>query len=147
MDITSTAIDARGQILPEYTADGTNVNPPVTFSQIPAGTQSLVFVIEDYDAPQGHFVHWLLYNMLPSTLQIVENSVPPGAVVGTNDFGQTGYGGPKPPSGTHHYCFRLIALDDMLNLGAGANWPTLEAAIQNHIIAFKELEGTYTAKS
>ena len=147
MDIASTGIDAKGAILPEYTADGKNINPPVTFSQIPEGTESLVFTITDPDAPGGTFYHWVVYNMPPSTLQIIEGSAPAGSQVGVNDFGVAGYGGPKPPSGTHHYRFTLFALDTTLNLPDGADHAQLEAVMDGHVIDQHEIVGTYSAKN
>jgi Raf kinase inhibitor-like YbhB/YbcL family protein len=146
MKIASTGIDAKGNILADYTADGKNINPPVTFSEIPDGVQSLILMMDDSDAPEGRFIHWLLYDMPASTLQIVEGENPAGAKVGTNDFGQQGYGGPKPPSGTHHYHIRLIALDTMLDLPDGATHEEVEQAMDGHVIGFRELIGTYSAK-
>lgn len=146
MNIASTGIDAKGNILPEYTADGKNINPPVTFSEIPDDAQSLILMMDDSDAPEGRFIHWLLYNMPPSTLQILEGQTPAGAVEGMNDFGQPGYGGPKPPSGTHHYHLRLIVLDTMLDLPEGANDKQVEEAMNGHVIGFTEITATYSAK-
>jgi Raf kinase inhibitor-like YbhB/YbcL family protein len=146
MKIASTGIDANGNLLPEYTADGKNVNPPVTFSEIPEGAQSLVFMIDDSDAPEGRFIHWFLYDMLPSTLQIPEGGAPAAAKTAVNDFGVPAYGGPKPPSGTHHYHFRLIALDTALNLPDGADNKQVESATNGHVIDFAELVATYSAK-
>lgn len=147
MDIVSTAIDAKGEILADYTADGRNVNPPVTFSQIPDGTQSLVFMISDPDAPGGTFYHWVLYNMPAATLQIVEAAAPAGSQVGMNDFGAVGYGGPQPPSGIHHYHFTIYALDAILELPEGADHTVVASAMEGHVIEQCETVGTYAARS
>jgi hypothetical protein len=148
MNITSSAIDAQGQILPKYTCDGDNVNPPLTFSQIPDGTQSLTLIMEDIDAPHGIFTHWIIYDMSPATLQIVEKNMPPTGITGINDFGNIGYGGACPPSGTHRYYFRLYALDSMLGLSEGASkHEVMEAINAAHVLEEAELLGTYTRKS
>jgi len=145
MNITSSGIDANGQLLSKYTCDGDNVNPPLTFSQIPEGTESLVLIMEDVDAPHGIFTHWIVYDMSPATLQIVEKSMPPTGKAGINDFGNVGYGGACPPSGQHRYYFRLYALDDMLDLPAGASKHEILAAMDaKSVLEQTEIVGTYT---
>ena len=57
----------------------------------------------------------------------------------------TGWRGPKPPSGTHHYHFRLYALDAKLSLAAGATKADLLKAIEGHVLAKAELVGTFAA--
>jgi Raf kinase inhibitor-like YbhB/YbcL family protein len=144
MTITSTAVQANGHILPDYTCDGRNNSPPLTFSEIPDDATSLALIVEDPDAPHGVFVHWLLYDMSPATLQIPENGQPMTGKVGVNDFGQLGYGGPCPPSGTHRYIFSLYALDDTLDLPEGATKDQLQTAMHGHMIASAQLIGSYT---
>jgi hypothetical protein len=63
---------------------------------------------------------------------------------GTNDFGKSDYGGPCPPSGTHRYFFKIFALDQELNLAAGAKRAQLDAAMKGHVIAQGELMGRYS---
>ncbi len=146
MNIVSAAIDAHGQILPEHTPMGRNTSPALTFSQVPTVAQSLALIMDDPDAPGGTFTHWLLYDMPSDTYQIAEDNIPPTAKVGANDFGNAGYNGPQPPTGTHHYYFRLLALDKILNLSPGATRKDLDAAIAGHVIAVAHAVGTYTAK-
>ena len=98
------------------------------------------------DAPGGLFTHWLVWNIDPKTTSIAEGSMPKGAVEGTNDFGAAGYGGPQPPSGTHRYYFKVFALDQKLNLSAGAKRRDLDKAMKGHVIAQGQLMGRYSAK-
>lgn len=147
MTITTTAINNNDEIDQRYTGEGEDVNPPLTFSQIPDGTESLALIMDDPDAPNGTFTHWVLYDMNPATLQITEDQLPAGAKVGMNDFGRVDYGGPMPPSGTHRYYFKLYALDTMLNLPEGTSRNDLEQAMEDHIIETAELMGTYTKSS
>ena len=72
----------------------------------PENAKSLVLIVDDPDAPGGLFTHWLVWNIDPKTTAIAENSAPKGAVEGTNDYRDRGYGGPQPPSGTHRYYFK-----------------------------------------
>lgn len=133
------------QIIPKrYTCDGENMNPPLSIEGIPEGAQSLVLIVDDPDAPSGTFVHWLVWNIPPQFSDIPENSVPPSALQGTNDFGKEEWGGPCPPPGPEHrYFFKLYALNTLLELQRGANKELLEKAMESHIINQTELIGKY----
>ncbi len=143
MKILSSAFEDNNFIPSQYTCDGNNVNPPLTFSQVPKEAKSLVLIVDDPDAPSKTWVHWVLYNMPPTTIQIVENYVPEKSMVGMTDFGKLGYGGPCPPSGTHRYFFKLYALDLVLTLSQGATKQEVEDKMQNHILASSQLVGIY----
>ncbi|MBI5754042.1 YbhB/YbcL family Raf kinase inhibitor-like protein [Candidatus Peregrinibacteria bacterium] len=143
MKITSTAFANNGNIPSKYTCDGANINPPLSFSEIPAAAKSLALISDDPDAPMGTWVHWTIWNIDPKTGSIAENSKPAG-IEGTTSFGNTGYGGPCPPSGVHHYHFKLYALDTKLNLPISAKKTDLEKAMQKHILAQADLIGLYT---
>ena len=144
MKLTSAVFTQEEQIPEEYSCDGKNVNPPLTIAEVPPGAKSLGLVVEDPDAPSGTWSHWLVWNIKPETLEIMEDSVPEAAVQGVNDFKEIGYGGPCPPSGTHRYIFRLYALDATLNLNEGADRGELEEALEEHILDSTELVGLYT---
>ncbi len=141
LKITSTAF-ANNKLIPaKYTCDGDNVNPPLQIAGIPASAKSLALIVDDPDAPHKTFVHWVVWNIPPSTTSIDENSVP--GEEGKNDFGKKGFGGACPPSGTHHYHFKVYALDMMLNLQDNATKADLEAAMKEHVLARAELVGLY----
>lgn len=144
MKISSPAFAAGAMIPARFTADGANVSPPLAISGVPAEGKSLVLVVDDPDAPAGTWNHWLLWNVAPDTKLIEEDSAPPGAIVGKNDFGRTVYLGPSPPSGTHRYFFRLFALDTVLDLKAGSDRDQLDRAMKGHIISTTELMGRYS---
>ena len=143
MKISTTAFSERRPIPERFTADGENVNPPLVISGVPRGAKSLVLIVDDPDAPMGTWNHWLVWNIRPATTVIKEDSVPAGAVVGSNDAGTARYVGPSPPRGTHRYYFRLYALDKTLDLPAGSVRPELEDAMRDHILARSELLGRY----
>jgi len=130
----------------KYTADGRNINPSLTISEIPQEAKSLVLINDDPDAPSGDWVHWLVFNIPVSgqSLEIKENFTPENSQLGTNSFGRLEYGGPAPPSGTHRYFFKIYALDTKLNLEQGAEKPEIESAMQNHILEKTELVGVYS---
>lgn len=128
----------------KYTCDGDNLNPPLSIDKVPENAQSLVLIVDDPDAPRGTWLHWTCWNIDPKTTQIPENSVPQGAVEGMTDSGTTGYSGPRPPSGTHRYFFKLYALDTKLDLPHGAPLNELLKVIDNHIIEKVEFIGLYS---
>ncbi|QSR84573.1 YbhB/YbcL family Raf kinase inhibitor-like protein [Methylacidimicrobium sp. B4] len=145
MKITSPSF-ANGQPLPRDCGyrQG-NRNPELLIAEIPAGTRSLSLIMDDPDAPGGSFVHWLVWNLPPSTAKLLPGKLPPGARVGRNQFGNDRYDGPAPPSGTHHYFFRCFALDQPLALPAGVERRALEQAMRGHLLAEADLMGTFAA--
>jgi Raf kinase inhibitor-like YbhB/YbcL family protein len=145
MKITSSAFQQGGNIPSKFSCDGANTSPPLQISDVPSGAKSLVLVVDDPDAPSGLFTHWTVWNIPPQTSTVAEGSTPKG-VQGTNDFGRSGYGGPCPPSGTHRYYFKILALDRELDLPSGAKRSQLDAAMKGHVIAQGELMGRYSRK-
>lgn len=141
---------ANGADIPRsYTCQGKDISPPLTIAHVPSGAQSLVLIVDDPDvpdprAPRRTWVHWILFNLPPTTTSLPEamSSLPPGAQSGTNDWQRTGYGGPCPPMGKHRYFFRLYALDTQLALKAPTKAQVVEA-MQGHILAQTELLGFY----
>ena len=144
--ISSPAFLAGAEIPAKYTCDGQSISPEIRISGTPLAAKSLALIMEDPDAPGGLFTHWLVWNIPPQTTKLAENSVPSGAIQGTNDFSRRGYGAPCPPSGTHRYVFKIFALDQPIELKPGARRPEVEAAIKSHIQAQGELMGRYTHK-
>lgn len=143
MRIISSAFKNNEQIPQKYTCDGADVNPPLQFYEIPAGTVSLVLIVDDPDAPSGTWVHWVVYNIRPDILEIAENSTPSGSNEGITSLGKPGWGGPCPPSGVHRYFFKLYALDRSLDLPLVANKLEVEQTMQNHILQQASLIGLY----
>ena len=144
MKVSSSAFKEGEQIPSQFTCDGADRSPALQFAGIPQAAKSLALIVDDPDAPGGLFTHWIVWNIEPATARIDENNSPVGAMKGTNDFGKSGYGGPCPPSGTHRYIFKLIALDQKLSLQAGARRTDLDRAIKGHVVAEAQLMGRYT---
>jgi hypothetical protein len=145
IDVTSSAFGAGKQIPKEYTGEGKDMSPPLAWSGVPPETKELALICDDPDAPMAEpFVHWVLYKIPAGTESLPEGSSA-GAVEGANGFGNVGYGGPMPPPGhgTHHYHFRVYALDRPVDLKPGAGKSELLNAMQGNIIAQGELVGTY----
>jgi len=144
MEIKSPAFNQGAMIPAKYTCDGADVSPPLEFAQIPSGSQSLALICDDPDAPAGTWVHWVCYDLEPSLKGLKEGER--AGVQGLNDFHKAGYGGPCPPSGLHHYHFKLYALDRRLELAPGATKAALEKAMHGHVLGATELVGTYARR-
>jgi len=150
--ITSVAFNTGQEIPAQYTCDDKDISPPLQWTGLPEGTQSLVLIVDDPDAPDPAapkmtWVHWILYNLptdssgLPEALQ--DDALPSGTLQGTNSWNRIGYGGPCPPVGRHRYFFKLYALDSTLtDLDSPDNDKLLES-MQGHVLAKTELMGTY----
>jgi hypothetical protein len=152
MQLQSEAFTSGSTIPKRYTADGEDVSPPLSWSGLPKGTEEVALVCDDPDAPTDEpFVHWLAYKLSPDdalpegVLPQAKPGSPPRMVQGMNSFGRVGYGGPAPPSGhgTHHYHFKLYALDTQLDLNEAVDKAALMNAIKGHTLAETELVGTY----
>jgi Raf kinase inhibitor-like YbhB/YbcL family protein len=144
MKISSSAFAQGAEIPVKYSRGGEDINPPLHIEGTPGNAKSLTLIMDDPDAPVGLFTHWLVWNMDPRTTEITEHSVPKGAVEGTNDYPNAGYGGPQPPSGTHRYYFKIFALDKTLDLRAGAKRKELDQAMKGHVIAEGQYMGRFT---
>ncbi|MEB3338422.1 MAG: YbhB/YbcL family Raf kinase inhibitor-like protein [Leptolyngbyaceae bacterium] len=148
MHLQSPAFPSNGSIPAQFTCDGINISPPLHWDSPPVGTQSLALVVDDPDAPQQTFTHWVIYN-LPTYLRELPEGVAPypqlpeGSIQGKNDFGRLGFGGPCPPRGTHRYFFKLFALDQQLPLAPGASKTEVMQAMTGHILESVELIGCY----
>ena len=152
MKLTSPAFQPNAAIPARFTCDGADVSPELNWSDLPAGTKSLVLIVDDPDAPDPRaprmtWVHWVLYNLPPTAAGLPEAvasaALPAGTGEGLNDWGRTGYGGPCPPIGRHRYFHKLYALDTLLpDLGKPTK-AALEKAMSGHILAKAELIGAY----
>jgi Raf kinase inhibitor-like YbhB/YbcL family protein len=144
MILTSPSFDHNTSIPKKFTCEGGSINPELHIGNVPENVKSLALIMHDPDAPrEGGFTHWVVWNIAPNTAIIKQESIPPGGVEGLNSAQQTGYRGPCPPSGTHHYEFTLYALDATLDLPVESGKTELEAAIDPHILAQTQLVGLY----
>jgi Raf kinase inhibitor-like YbhB/YbcL family protein len=149
LTLLSPAFTSGDPIPIKYTCDGDNSSPALTWSKPAEGTETLVLIMDDPDAPRGAFTHWVVFNIprdrsgLPEGRQS-QSTLEWGGVQGRNGAGQEGYIGPCPPAGpAHTYSFRLYAIDIELTLSAGASKEDVMNAIKGHILAQAEMTGRY----
>ena len=147
--VISAAFVMGAAIPPKYSGVGDNISPPLEWSGVPEGTQSIAVLCDDPDAPAGDWVHWVLFNLPPDIRKLEEGAsprgpLPEGAVEGLNDYDRNEYAGPCPPPGRpHRYFFKVFALDVKLGLTAGARKPDLLKAMKGHILAEGQWMGTF----
>jgi Raf kinase inhibitor-like YbhB/YbcL family protein len=146
--VVSASFTEGGIIPKQYTCDGKDVSPSLSWSGVPEDAKSIALICDDPDAPGGTWVHWVLFNLPPKTDGLAEGvpsskTLKNGAKHGANDFRKFGYGGPCPPSGTHRYYFKVYALDTMLDLDPGITKGDLVEAMKGHILAEGQLMGRY----
>jgi Raf kinase inhibitor-like YbhB/YbcL family protein len=142
ISLSSPAFGHEQPIPMKYSCEGDNVSPPLAIDQAPASTETLALIVDDPDAPNGTWDHWVVFNIPPDTTRIGEGDEPQG-VPGSNSWDTTGYGGPCPPSGQHRYMFHIFALDTTLELPEGASKADVLEALEGHVIDEAILEGTY----
>jgi len=150
--LTSKSFLQNGEIPIRHTCDGQDISPQLSWTEVPAGTKSLVLIVDDPDAPDPAepkmtWVHWVLYN-IPLNISdlpegVTREGLPSGTLEGINDWKRTGYGGPCPPIGTHRYFHKLYALDAVLPDLKHPTKAALEEAMKSHVIANFELIGRY----
>jgi Raf kinase inhibitor-like YbhB/YbcL family protein len=138
---------ADGEVLAQrYTCDGTDVNPPLQWADVPDGTAELVLVAEDPDHDDGTFVHWMVCGLTPGELGALdEGALPVGATVGVNDYGEATYKGPCPPFGApaRRFVFTLVASGTSLALGERFRARDLVTALDGNVLAKGVLVARY----
>lgn len=136
----------QGALLPaDDTCTGPGRSPAISWDGVPEGTESLVLILDDPDAPSGTFTHWIAYNISPgrrglisgiSETTLTEN----GIQMGVNSAGLQGYYPPCPPYGsTHRYIFRLYALDTDTGLPV-VNRESVDMVLSDHTIGVAEFD-------
>jgi len=149
MELLSPAFRQQGNIPRKYTGEGDDISPPLSWSNVPAGTQSFALMCHDPDAPlvtpgAYGFVHWVLYNIPAAVTQLAEDEKQ--YTPGVNNFGRSDYGGPMPPEGhgIHHYFFWLLALSAGTDLQPGLSLQQVLREIEPAVIGMNRLVGTYS---
>ena len=142
MRVTSPSFGHNERIPRKHTCDGEDVSPALELADVPAGAQSLAVINDDPDAPVGTWVHWVEYDIAPTTL--IPEAAKAVGTEGRNSWGSLGFRGSCPPSGTHRYVFKLYALDTTLELAPGASKEQVLAAMEGHVLAQAELVGLYS---
>lgn len=159
LDLSSPAFAHESRLPPRFTADAEadeGVSPPLVWSTPPAGTERMVLVVEDPDAPAPQpLVHAIVWGLEADAGRLAEGAIVAdgngddtgGRDVGRNSYLREGWLPPDPPRGhgEHRYAFQLFAI------GAGVGDPgttpgrsAVIDAITGHVLAAGLLIGTYS---
>ena len=148
MQLRSSAFPDGTTIPRRFTCDGTDLSPPLDWSDAPETTRSFVLLCDDPDAPAGTWHHRAAYDIPADRAALMEGAAQQGKGFkqAINDFQQPGYGGPCPPrgDGIHRYRFRLLALAvDRLPARREPSCQAVEREANKHLLAEATLIGTY----
>ena len=146
--LTSPAVKDGEKLPVEFTGDGASASPPLAWSGVPKGTQSLVLIMHHLDPEGKTKIYWLMYDIDPKTTSVAKN---------TTDFGKMGvstvhnrveYAPPhsKGP-GEKKYVLTLFALSAKPDLSKAESPITVDpvlAAIKGKVLAAADLTVLYT---
>jgi len=144
MRLKSADFENGDNIPSEFTCDGNDVSPQLSWEGVPKETKSFALRCDDPDGMSGNFIHWLVYGITKNVRNTNRGSPPEGARLVENDFGKKEYGGPCPHFGTHRYVFALFALNT--EHLTGINRSNFADKVAEHTIAKAELMGRYKRK-
>ena len=149
MQLTSSAFNDGTNIPQQYTGEGADISPQLSWTDAPEATKAFALICHDPDAPlispgSYGYVHWVLYN-IPFNINSLEENTDL-YTSGVNDFGNLGYGGPMPPNGhgIHHYYFWLLALDLEPSLQEKLSLWELLTLVEPNVIGMNRLIAKYS---
>ena len=141
--MTSPAFDDGAAIPEEHTCHGVGTSPELHWSDVPTDAQALALVVDDPDAPNGTYTHWVVVDIPVATTASAAGQPPGGTEL--RGSGGRGWKPPCPPSGTHHYRFSVYALRSPLELSADASLDDAMRAIDDATVAWGRITGTVAA--
>ncbi|MEO8098927.1 MAG: YbhB/YbcL family Raf kinase inhibitor-like protein [Acidobacteriota bacterium] len=155
LTLTTTAFPDGGIVPDKFTQNvPMPVSPALTWSNVPANTQSFVLHMHDPDVAIGRnttdVIHWIVWNIPGTATGLPENvpavaQGPDGMMQGMNQGNVAGYRGPGAPAAgpPHHYTWELFALDTKLDLPATATRDDVIKAVNGHINGKAVLVGRF----
>ena len=155
IEITSAAFVDHGPLPTRCTADapqGEGVSPPLRWTGLPAGTASLLLIVEDADSPTPNpLVHAIVVDLPLTDGLLIEAAIPSpgnegtGLNVGRNSALQAAWLPPDPPPGhgVHRYAFQLFALGQAPDFSDSPGRDEVVEALRAHAIASGLLIGTH----
>lgn len=144
--VRSSAFKAGGNIPEQFSCQGLNEPPPLSWSGLPEDAASVAVVVTDPDAPRGTFVHWIVVDLPAATTSLTSAPPPAPARIEPNSAGQAGYTGMCPPRGkAHKYVFEVLALPGPVTFAPGASPLAKVEALRDAASASGRLTGTYQA--
>ena len=134
---------------------GENISPPVSWSEPPPLTRSILVTIIDLHPMARQWIHWCVSGIPPDVRELNEGAslhphlLPTGVTETNNSFGEPGYGGPAPPpgSGPHEYEITVYALNGITSFKRSQmSWKEIDRLIGGMVIASGKCVGLYERK-
>lgn len=151
LNVTSRAFEDGGRIPKKYTGMGDDVSPPIKLEQIDKKAKTIAIIMDDLDHPLGTYNHWVIWN-IPASFSDIPEGISKEKVVrslgeavqGKSEYGSKHYyRGPKPPSGTHKYIFKVYVLDIALDLNENWGKAVLQRKMEGYILQYGTLTGYF----
>ena len=92
--LSSSVMTDNGTLPEQYGCDGAGVSPPLAWSGVPKGTESLVVLMDHEAGPDDVHWYWTLYNIPTNVKSVSEGSIHPEEPQPTTPH--------HTPSSTHH---------------------------------------------
>ena len=144
--VSSPAFDEGETIPARYTCQGKGISPPLDWSGVSGDVGSLALVVDDPDAPDGGYVHWVVLG-LPTGHGALDEGTLPDGVREVDGSGGHGWKPPCPPSRTHHYRFTVYAFSGSSAFAWRKDTPLDEVLelLADQAVAWGRLTGKVTA--
>ena len=148
LKLTSPAVKD-GEALPvEFTGDGASASPPLAWTGIPKGTQSLVLIMHHLDPEGKTKIYWLMYDIDPKTTSVAKNATDFGKMGMSTVHNRVEYAPPHSQGpGEKKYVLTLFALSAKPDLSKAESPITVDpvlAAMKGKILAAADLNVIYT---
>ena len=148
LKLTSPAVKD-GESLPlEFTGDGASASPPLAWSGVPKGTQSLVLIMHHLDPEGKTKIYWLMHDIDPKTTSVAKNATDFGKMGMSTVHNRVEYAPPHSQGpGEKKYVLTLFALSAKPDLSKAENPVTVDpvlAAMKGKVLAAADLTVIYT---
>ena len=148
LKLTSPAVKDGEKLPVEYTGDGDSASPPLAWTGVPKGTQSLVLIMHHLDPEGKTKIYWLMYDIDPKTTSVAKNATDFGKMGVSTVHNRVEYAPPhsKGP-GEKKYVLTLFALSAKPDLSKAESPITVDpvlAAIKGKVLAAADLTVIYT---
>ena len=146
--LTSPVVKEGGNLPAEFTGDGDSASPPLAWSNLPKGTQSLALVMHHLDPEGKTKIYWLMYDIDPKVTTVGKNAADFGKMGMSTVHNRVEYAPPhsKGP-GAKKYVLTLFALSaklDLKNAPAPITSESLLPAMRGKILGTADLTVIYT---
>ncbi|GBL24474.1 putative lipoprotein LppC [Opitutia bacterium] len=146
--LTSPAVKDGEKLPVEFTGDGTSASPPLAWTGMPKGTQSLVLIMHHLDPEGKTKIYWLIHDINPQTTSVAKNATDFGKMGISTVHHRVEYASPhsKGP-GEKKYVLTLFALSAKPDLSQAESPITVDpllAAMKGKILAAADLTVLYT---